>query len=118
MSKKEKFIEEIDDIIKNGLTLSEDAMIFFEAMKQTEDETKPILTDKGKEILKYLQDNIDTLKNSFTSKMVGEGMGIPSKSISGSMRSLASKGFIEKLGDKPVIYSLTDEGKNFNVDEA
>ena len=44
-------------------------------------------------------------------------MGMPSKKISGSMRKLVTDGFVEKIGANPVVYALTDKGKNFNIQD-
>ena len=31
--------------------------------------------------------------------------------VSGSIRKLVADGFVEKLGDEPVIYGITEKGK-------
>jgi DNA-binding PadR family transcriptional regulator len=33
------------------------------------------------------------------------------------MRKLANDGFVEKLGKDPVIYTLTEKGKNYNIED-
>ena len=37
-----------------------------------------------------------------------------SKSVSGTMRKLVSDGYFSKSGSNPVMYSLTDKGKEFS----
>ena len=37
-------------------------------------------------------------------------------SISGAMRKLVSDGFVEKAGKDPIIYSLTEKGKEYEID--
>jgi hypothetical protein len=32
------------------------------------------------------------------------------------MRKLVTDGFVEKVGQDPVIYSITENGKNINID--
>ena len=52
MNKKETFIKEIEDLINtNKVVLSEDAAIFFAALKETKDKEKPEFTENGKRIL-------------------------------------------------------------------
>jgi predicted transcriptional regulator len=33
------------------------------------------------------------------------------------MRKLVSDGFCEKIGENPIVYKLTEKGKNFNLNE-
>ena len=75
---------------------------------------KPLLTESGIQILEYLQ-GCDT--NYLKAKDIAEGMDVPSRKISGSMRKLVTDGFVEKTGQNPVIYNLTEKGLNFNIDE-
>ncbi len=75
-------------------------------------EEKPLFTDTGIQILKYLQEcQIEKLK----AKDIAEGMEITSRKVSGAMRKLVSDGFVSKFGQNQVIYSLTEEGKEFNI---
>jgi predicted transcriptional regulator len=47
---------------------------------------------------------------------VAEGLFISSRAVSGAMRKLVTDGFVEKVGESPVIYSITENGKNINID--
>ena len=76
---------------------------------------KPILTDNGKIILKYLQDNMDVV--TWKAKDIAEGLGISSRGVSGTCRKLVADGFAEKLGKDPAIYTLTEKGKNYVINE-
>ena len=74
---------------------------------------KPVLTDGGKKILKYMQEcGIPALK----AKDIAEGLFISSRGVSGSLRKLVTDGFCEKVGQDPVVYTLTEKGKNFVID--
>ena len=124
MSKKEKFINEVIAAI-DGLEektpenyFSEDALLYFNALKTGEGtkESKSF-TENGKLILKYIQENKDTYNNLFKAKDIGEGLGISSRTASGAMRKLVNDGYIEKMGENPVVYSLTEKGKDINLDE-
>ena len=57
-----------------------------------------------------MRDNKDQYNNVFKAKEIGEGLGISSRTASGSMRKLVSDGFIEKIGSEPVIYAVTLAG--------
>lgn len=76
---------------------------------------KKELTDNGKIILDFLQK--ETEKNLFTAKEMGENLGISSRTISGAARKLSADGFIEKIGKNPVVYTLTEKGKNYKIGE-
>lgn len=122
MSKKECFISEIEEMIENVRkttgenTLSEDAMIYFEALKGGNDKEKPAFTENGKKVLKFLQENKDTYNNLFKAKDVGEGMNVTSRTASGAMRKLVTDGYLEKVGENPVVYSITEKGISANLD--
>lgn len=44
-------------------------------------------------------------------------MEISSRKVSGSIRKLVSDGFVEKFGSNPVVYTLTEKGKNFDIEK-
>lgn len=87
------------DSIKNYLTVMADK------------KEKPALTENGKAILSYLQENL--VDKPFKSADVAQGMGISARGISGSLRKLVSDGFCDKTGKDPYIYNLTEKGKTF-----
>jgi predicted transcriptional regulator len=47
---------------------------------------------------------------------IAEGLFINSRAVSGAMRKLVTDGYVEKIGQDPVVYSLTDNGKNIEID--
>lgn len=116
MSKKEKFIELVKVLMEN-VSIDEtewgDALIYFKALQMSEDNAKPAITDKGKDIILFIQNNYVSFNNMFSSKQIADGMGVPTKSVSASMRGLVSGGYLEKISDKPVIYSITEKGKDY-----
>ena len=117
MSKKEKFINMVDNLLKEK-DLSDfdpEALEYWRLFKNGSDSNeKPILTDTGKMILKFLQDNQDT--EMWKAKDIGEGLLISSRTVSGSIRKLCSDGFVEKmLGTDPVLYAITEKGKNTKI---
>ena len=64
---------------------------------------------------KYLQDNIQ--ETMWKARDVAEGLFINPRAVSGAMRKLVSDGYIEKMGQDPVIYSLTEKGKNIKIED-
>ena len=116
MTKKEQFIKEVGELIKDK-PLSADAMDYFNGLQVTGDSGKPKFTKNGKLVLQYMKDNKDQYNNLFKAKEIGEGLGISSRTASGAMRKLVTDGYIEKIGDSPVVYSLTDGGIVVNLIE-
>ena len=117
MSKKEKFINEVLAITGDApeKIFSPDALDFWNGLQISGDTGKPKFTENGKLVLQYMKDNKDNYNNLFKAKEIGEGLGISSRTASGAMRKLVTDGYIEKIGDTPVIYSLTDMGTEVDL---
>lgn len=115
MSKKIEFINFVEKILETtNEEMNNEAKAYWEALKITEDKSeKPIFTDNGKLILQFLRDNQDT--KSWKAKDIAEGLDISSRTASGAMRKLVTDGFVEKLGDSPSIYSITEKGINIEI---
>ena len=81
---------------------------------QTSEKEKPPITESGLAILEYLQkcDSSSYLK----AKDIADGMGWTSRKVSGSIRKLTLDGFVDKNGKDPVIYALSEKGKEFDVE--
>ena len=73
---------------------------------------KPLLSDNGKLILKFMQTTMEKGK----AKDIAEAMFISSRSVSGAMRKLVTDGFVEKIGEDPIIYCITEKGRNIEID--
>lgn len=118
-NKKEAFLEFLNqlmeaspDIVEN---MSDDAKIYLEVFKKTnEQKDKPLFTDNGKNILLFLQDHADI--KMYKAKNIAEELGISSRTVSGAMRKLVIDGFVEKIGSNPVIYSITQKGKEIQIE--
>ena len=74
---------------------------------------KPEITDNGKIILDYMQKSNLPM---FKARDVADGLFISSRAVSGSLRKLVTDGFCEKVGTDPVVYTLTEKGKNYKID--
>lgn len=117
MTKKEEFINWIEEIMNAAMTdwsdAPENARLYWEAFKGKAEEEKPAFTDNGKLIMKFLQENTDT--PMWKARDIAEGLFISSRAVSGAMRKLVTDGFVEKVGQDPVIYSITEKGKNIEI---
>lgn len=114
MSKKEEFIEYVEKLI-NENEMSIGAKEFWDALKKVKEVEKPTFTDNGKLIMKYLQEIPDA--PMMKAKEIAEGMFISSRAVSGAMRKLVTDGFVEKIGQDPVMYILTEKGKNIEIED-
>ena len=122
--KKQNFIEIIDkEIFSNNelLTSLQDkyntqfsnAVSFWEVFKTGKSNGE--ITENGLKILQYMQENNEKYNNIFSAKNIGEGLFLSSRSVSGSMRKLVTDEYVHKIGNNPVCYSLTEQGKNTDI---
>ena len=123
MNKKEAFIKVIDCFFKglsdeNFYTEEEwdDAYKFFEEFKNNKVKSSKEMTENGQKSLTWMQENLESMNNVFTSKEIAEGLFTSGRSISGSMRKLVNDGYVEKIGNNPVQYTLTEKGINYKFD--
>ena len=95
----------------------DEAIAYFNAFKSTQDKKadKPQFTDNGKLILKAMIENNEERANMFSAKQIAEYAFITSRQVSGAIRKLVADGYCEKVGQDPIIYSLTDLGKQIDV---
>ena len=116
---KEEFLNFINELMKASPKLVDELMTeniqaYLDILKDTKKE-KPVLTENGKLILKYLQENLNL--KCWKAKDLADLIGISSRGASGAMRKLVNDGFCEKISQDPVIYTLTEKGKNFEIIE-
>jgi len=125
MTKKEAFLKIVkenifdrpDIYVENYPDIFSDALDYFNGLSIGGDIGKPKFTDNGKIILAYMKENKDAYNNLFKAKDIGEGMGISSRTVSGSIRKLVTDGYVEKIGENPTIYAITELGININPNE-
>lgn len=94
--------------------MTDNVKAYIEALTEPVEE-KPALTDNGKLILGFLQKNASM--TALKSRDIAEGLFISSRTVSGAIRKLVTDGFVEKIGQDPVIYSITEKGKNFVIED-
>ena len=122
MTKKEAFIDLVNYFFEdNDVRFENDekfqlAKEFFEDFKNNKIKNSNAMTENGKKLLSWMQENADTMTNLFTSKEAAEALFTSGRSIAGSMRKLVNDGYVEKTGKDPVQYSLTEAGKNYQFD--
>ena len=116
MSKKSKFIECVEEGLFSKINLSDldpDVVDYWNALKGMTDVEKPLFTDNGKIVMEYLKGLSSDIP--LKSKDIAEALFISSRTVSGAMRKLVTDGFVEKIGQDPVMYNLTEKGKNIEI---
>jgi DNA-binding MarR family transcriptional regulator len=113
---KQEFIEYLNQLMAAAphITPTENVKAYIEALQEAKPD-KPVITDNGKVILKYLQDNPE--KRMLKARDIAEDLGVASRGVAGSMRKLCTDGFVEKVGESPAIYTITEKGKNFIIED-
>ena len=97
------------DVVADKMT--DNVKAYIEALMDTKND-KPEVTDSGKVILDWMQKSDMPMVKA---RDVAEGLFISSRAVSGSLRKLVTDGFCEKVGTDPVVYALTEKGKNYNI---
>jgi len=120
MSKKEIFLKMVEELVIEataaGKVLDADALVYLEALKTSKEKDKPKFTDNGKLIMSFMKENFEPVNNLFKAKDIAEGIFVSSRSVSGSIRKLVTDEYVEKIGQDPIVYSLTTLGKESVID--
>ena len=118
MSKKSEFLKFLNELLVTAPEetinkMSDDVKNYIEFLTKENDIEKPLFTENGKKILVYMRENqnIPLMK----ARDIAEGMEISSKTVSGAIRKLVSDGYVEKVGQDPTVYTLTENGKNIEI---
>lgn len=91
---------------KNIDTMYQEVKMYFEKAD------KPAMTETGIQLMEYLQANPD---RGFKANEIAQDLGVSSRKVAGGMRKLVTDGYVTKMGQNPVIYSLTEQGKNTDI---
>lgn len=113
MNKKIEFINYIKPLV-NEDDMSDEVRAYWEAFQQTNEKEKPLFTENGKAILKFLQEHSEV--DMWPAKKIAEELDVSSRSVAGSIRKLVSNEYVEKLGENPCCYKITEKGKETIVD--
>ena len=113
---KQEFIDFVNKLMEANpqITMSENVKTYWEALSKDEIKQKPDLTDNGKLILKHLQ---GAEVKPYKSKEIAEDLFVSARTVSGSIRKLATDGFVEKVGKDPALYIITEKGKAYIIEE-
>lgn len=109
MSKQEKFV---DFINANGImdkTTDEEILSFWEELKKGPTATTLTFTKNGKAIIAAMRLMAD--KNDWTSGDIAAMIDATPRSVSSSIRKLITDELVEKVSKEPVLYALTNKGK-------
>jgi len=114
---RREFLEFLHKLIEHDKKYSEsittkEIEAYIKILEDSEEE-KPEITDNGKNILKYMQDNDVKIGKA---KDIANGLGMSSRAVSGSLRKLVTDGFVEKVSKDPAVYAITEKGKNYKID--
>lgn len=116
MSKQTEFLEFLEFLISNcnqPVEMTDNVKLYVESLRNIQSIEKPVLTENGTNILQYMQ---ATEQKMLKAKDIAEGLFISSRVVSGAIRKLVSDGFVEKVGTEPVIYTLTDYGNDYKIE--
>lgn len=114
LSKKQIFINWVNENI-NIEEMPEDVKDYFNALSIKKETEKKKFTDNGKMILAYLKEQDENYKG--TAKQIAEGMFMSPRTISGAMRKLVMDGYVDNLGQSPMVYALTESGRVVDIEE-
>ena len=115
MTKQQEFLDFWANLVSQpGVEVPPNVQAYIDALSNTGSTEKPLFTDNGKSILQYLQSAPTAM---YKARDIAENMGVTSKGVSGAMRKLVTDGYVEKVGKDPVVYMITEKGKNVVFDE-
>lgn len=113
MTNREKFIFEVEELLKEESDFfSEEAKTYFEEFKNGKASIGG-MTEAGEKVLRFMLENEKNYSNIFNAKIIGEGLFIHPRAVCGAMRKLIVDGYVKKMGQNPVTYSLTDTAYNW-----
>ena len=121
MSKRDAFIQVIETVLNKPEVIDSfpqeirtEAIDFWKEFLDNKPKRSGIsITENGVKILAWMRANKENLSNVFTSREIAEGLFTSGRSVSGAMRKLTSDGYVQKVGQNPVQYSLTEQGIQF-----
>lgn len=116
MSKKEKFIETVEKLLKESNEVVEKEVYDYLETLKNQPSRAVEMTENGKNIIEYMQENIEDTDNKYLAREIGEGLFTSSRSVSGAMRKLVNDGYVDKSEDSPIVYSLTEEGIDYSIE--
>lgn len=115
MSNARAFLDFFDYLVSNckePVELTPEVQEMYDLISTLDNSSKPAFTEQGLQILEFLQNN--AAKN-LKAKDIADGLLVSSRKVSGAMHKLVTDGYVSKFNTTPVVYTLTDKGKNFDI---
>lgn len=113
MSLKQDFISYVESNFEKN-PMPENLIEYWNKFKgNSNNGDKPQFTENGKKILSFLKEHSDV--QSWKAKDIADSMFVASRTVSGAIRKLVLDGYVEKVGQDPVIYSITEKGINAEI---
>ena len=112
MTKQQEFLEfwnYLTHDLAGEVEVPANVQAYIDALSNVDNIEKPLFTENGAKILQYLQSAPTAM---YKARDIAENMGVTSKGVSGAMRKLVTDGYVEKVGKDPVVYMITEKGKN------
>ena len=113
MTNKEKFIEELTSAVDLSIILSDESFAYWNDFVKGKTSLGG-MTESGEKVLTWMLENEKAYSNVFSAKTIGEGLFTSSRMVSGAMRKLVADGYVEKNGQNPVSYSLTETARSWH----
>lgn len=115
MNRTQEFLNFINEVFtKYSVEVPQNIVEYMQGLEfSIQTNEKPMFTEFGAMILQYMQDNVD--QPAWKAKDIAEGLFVPSRKVSGAMRKLVADGYVEKMSCNPVVYTLTESGKNIKI---
>ena len=109
---KQEFLDFVNALMNANPKLTDELMTesvkaYLNILAEVKEE-KPLITE---------DEAAFTMANEQKSKDIAEQLGLASRSVSGTMRKLVNDGFCDKIGKDPIVYTLTEKGKNFVIEK-
>lgn len=112
MTNRDKFIQELTNTVDLTLILSDESLAYWNDFIKGKASLGG-MTENGEKVLTWMLENEKEYSNVFSAKAIGEGLFVSSRVVSGTMRKLITDGYVEKTGQNPVSYSLTDTARSW-----
>lgn len=113
----EELLNDVPDFFNSETEEGQKAQKYFDELKSSKASGGgKAITENGVKIIKFMQENHVKFNNVFSAKSIGEGIFSSGRSAASSMKKLIADGYATKEGKDPVMYSLTEAGKNLQLD--
>lgn len=114
---KQEFIDFLNALMQAAPQVVEEKMTdnvkaYIDAISDVKIKTDEV-TEKGLPIISFMQGSPASM---FKARDIADTLGVSSRGVSGTLRKLVNDGYVDKIGIDPIVYSLTEKGRNYKVD--